>query len=76
MGAFARFAGRRKRDALSSRCTTTSRARTVSIQPLKQAAPLIELFEIEKALYELRYELRNRPQWAGIPLRALLSRDG
>jgi maltose alpha-D-glucosyltransferase / alpha-amylase len=33
--------------------------------------PLIALFEIEKALYELRYELGNRPDWAPIPLRAL-----
>jgi maltose alpha-D-glucosyltransferase/alpha-amylase len=33
--------------------------------------PLIVLFEIEKALYELRYELGNRPDWAPIPLRAL-----
>jgi maltose alpha-D-glucosyltransferase / alpha-amylase len=37
------------------------------------AGPLLELFEIEKALYELRYELRNRPEWASIPLTALLS---
>jgi maltose alpha-D-glucosyltransferase/alpha-amylase len=34
-------------------------------------APLITLFEIEKALYELRYELGNRPDWVPIPLRAL-----
>jgi maltose alpha-D-glucosyltransferase/alpha-amylase len=33
--------------------------------------PLIVLFEIEKALYELRYELGNRPDWAPIPLHAL-----
>jgi maltose alpha-D-glucosyltransferase / alpha-amylase len=31
----------------------------------------VELFEIEKALYELRYELGSRPDWASIPLRAL-----
>jgi maltose alpha-D-glucosyltransferase/alpha-amylase len=43
---------------------------------LSQARPLIQLFEIEKALYELRYELRNRPAWTSIPLRALLSSDG
>jgi maltose alpha-D-glucosyltransferase/alpha-amylase len=43
---------------------------------LTQALPLIQLFEIEKALYELRYELRNRPAWTSIPLRALLSSDG
>ena len=32
---------------------------------------LLKLFEIEKALYELRYELGSRPDWAHIPLRAL-----
>ena len=26
------------------------------------------LFELEKALYELRYELNNRPDWVGVPL--------
>ncbi|MGH2519148.1 MAG: hypothetical protein ACRDF8_05040, partial [Chloroflexota bacterium] len=29
---------------------------------------LLELFQLAKALYELRYELSNRPSWAGIPL--------
>ena len=33
---------------------------------------LLQLFELEKALYELRYELRNRPDWAHIPLTAVL----
>jgi maltose alpha-D-glucosyltransferase/alpha-amylase len=37
------------------------------------AAQLIELFSLEKALYELRYELANRPDWVGIPLAAVLS---
>ena len=32
---------------------------------------LLDLFEIEKAFYELRYELDNRPDWADIPLEAL-----
>ena len=36
------------------------------------ARPLIDLFTIEKALYELRYELDNRPTWVGVPLRGLL----
>jgi maltose alpha-D-glucosyltransferase/alpha-amylase len=29
---------------------------------------LLELFELEKALYELRYELNNRPDWVRWPL--------
>jgi len=33
---------------------------------------LLGLFELEKALYELRYELGNRPAWAGIPLQGML----
>jgi maltose alpha-D-glucosyltransferase / alpha-amylase len=32
---------------------------------------LIQLFELEKALYEVRYELGNRPDWAVIALRSL-----
>jgi maltose alpha-D-glucosyltransferase/alpha-amylase len=33
---------------------------------------LLDLFQIEKALYELRYEIANRPDWISIPLRGLL----
>lgn len=33
---------------------------------------LLSLFELEKALYELRYELDNRPDWVGIPLAGIL----
>ena len=33
---------------------------------------LLGLFELEKALYELRYELNNRPTWVGIPLQGIL----
>jgi maltose alpha-D-glucosyltransferase/alpha-amylase len=52
-------------------------ARSHGLYPsLDQARPLLELFEIEKALYELRYELRNRPQWVPIPLHALMVSHG
>lgn len=33
---------------------------------------LLGLFELEKALYELRYELNNRPDWVAIPLQGIL----
>ncbi len=33
---------------------------------------LLALFELEKLVYELRYEARNRPDWASIPLVGLL----
>jgi maltose alpha-D-glucosyltransferase / alpha-amylase len=33
---------------------------------------LLELFVLEKALYELAYEADNRPEWLRIPLSGLL----
>jgi len=32
---------------------------------------LLTVFELEKAVYELRYELDNRPDWVGIPVAAI-----
>lgn len=37
---------------------------------------LIELFELEKALYELRYEISNRPGWINVPLQGVLALCG
>ncbi len=34
-------------------------------------ARFLELFELEKALYELRYDLEHRPEWAAVPARAV-----
>jgi maltose alpha-D-glucosyltransferase / alpha-amylase len=34
---------------------------------------LLELFLIEKALYEVRYEINMRPNWVGVPLRGLMA---
>ena len=42
-------------------------------ESLEAVRPLLQLFEIEKALYEVRYELGNRPDWATIPLRSLIA---
>jgi len=39
------------------------------------AERLIDLFAIEKALYEVRYELANRPDWVAIPLRWLREKN-
>jgi maltose alpha-D-glucosyltransferase/alpha-amylase len=41
-------------------------------QQAEDAQRLIELFLIEKALYEVRYELDMRPQWLRIPIAGLL----
>jgi maltose alpha-D-glucosyltransferase/alpha-amylase len=37
-----------------------------------QRASLLNLFLIDKALYELQYEMNNRPDWVRIPLRGLM----
>jgi maltose alpha-D-glucosyltransferase/alpha-amylase len=34
---------------------------------------LLDAFILEKAFYELRYELNNRPEWVAIPIDAILS---
>ena len=41
-----------------------------ALLPAGQAATekLLSIFELEKAIYELRYELNNRPEWVGIPV--------
>ena len=33
---------------------------------------LLAVYELEKAVYELRYELDNRPEWVGIPVAGIL----
>ena len=44
-----------------------------ALMPAGQAAVerLLTIFELEKAVYELRYELNNRPEWIGIPVAAI-----
>jgi maltose alpha-D-glucosyltransferase/alpha-amylase len=37
---------------------------------------LLKLFETEKVLYELAYELNNRPTWVWIPLRGVVGMLG
>src|SRR5579859_7966687 len=43
---------------------------------LEPGQGLLGLFELEKALYELRYELGNRPSWVGIPVQGILDWSG
>ena len=41
-----------------------------TLLPAGQAAidKLLAIFELEKAVYELRYEMNNRPDWVAIPV--------
>ena len=38
------------------------------VPPRETATRLLGIFELEKAVYELRYELNNRPEWVSIPV--------
>jgi predicted trehalose synthase len=33
---------------------------------------MLSIFELEKAVYELRYELNNRPDWVSIPVAGIV----
>ena len=50
---------------------TAGNALFVPTEPSQRDA-LLRLFVLEKALYELNYELNNRPEWARIPLFGIL----
>jgi maltokinase len=45
-----------------------------SLLPPGEAASmqLLSIFELEKAVYELRYELNNRPDWVRIPVAGIV----
>jgi maltose alpha-D-glucosyltransferase/alpha-amylase len=45
-------------------------------ESLQPGQGVLGLFELEKALYELRYEIGNRPTWVGIPLQGILDWGG
>lgn len=38
-----------------------------------QVKTLLDIYLVEKALYELRYELNNRPDWVSVPLAGILN---
>jgi maltose alpha-D-glucosyltransferase / alpha-amylase len=62
---------RQAREAFLAGYDETARAAGLYVR-FEDAAPLLQLFEIEKALYEVRYELGNRPDWVSTPVRSLL----
>lgn len=42
----------------------------------EESLRVIHVYELDKALYELRYEMRNRPDWLAIPLQGILGLMG
>ena len=53
------------------RGATAGQALFVPAEP-SQRSELVQLFMLDKALYELNYELNNRPDWVRIPLAAIM----
>jgi len=43
------------------------------LPPPQQSQSLLCAYQLEKALYELLYELNNRPAWLRIPLAGILA---
>jgi maltose alpha-D-glucosyltransferase/alpha-amylase len=64
---------RRLRQSFLDGYLTSAIARDVSFVPRDREAidAWIDFFEFEKALYEVEYEVNNRPDWAHIPLRGI-----
>jgi maltose alpha-D-glucosyltransferase/alpha-amylase len=50
----------------------TMRGRGIVPDDAVQFAELLDAFMLEKAFYELSYELNNRPTWVRIPLRGII----
>jgi maltose alpha-D-glucosyltransferase/alpha-amylase len=49
-------------------------AGTLLVPPAAESfEQLLEIYVLDKALYELMYELNNRPAWVRIPLAGILA---
>ena len=48
------------------------RAPAAMLPPAESQERQLALFELEKAFYELRYELDHRPDWVTIPVHGIL----
>ena len=73
VGAAPRPAGARRtsssgRASASSRPTWPRSTRRCCPAGEAAIANLLSVFELEKAIYELQYELDNRPDWVAIPV--------
>jgi maltokinase len=60
-----------ERAAPIAAATWLSEAREAFLGAYGARGPLVDAFELEKALYEVRYEANNRPDWLWLPLGAI-----
>jgi maltose alpha-D-glucosyltransferase/alpha-amylase len=65
------FAERCSRAFFTSYCKSAEPEGFLPANP-EELQALLDIHLVEKALYELLYELNNRPSWAELPLRGLL----
>ena len=69
---------RASRRGRRTRAVPSSPGISIAIDPLllpsEQSSidQLLAIFELEKAVYELNYEIQNRPDWVDIPVAAIL----
>lgn len=65
--------GQRARAAFLAGYSTSIRSVRPDLLPVddQEFDAALDFFMIDKALYEIRYEMDNRPEWLEIPLRAL-----
>jgi maltose alpha-D-glucosyltransferase/alpha-amylase len=65
---------RRLRETFLDGYLTAATAQEAAFLPRDREAvdAWVNFFELEKALYEVEYEVNNRPRWAHIPLRGTL----
>ena len=68
-------------EAASCGAFQESYLKAISVQPsllpgAAETEALLSAYLLEKALYELLYELNNRPAWVGIPLAGILALRG
>jgi maltose alpha-D-glucosyltransferase/alpha-amylase len=61
----------------TARCFLEGYFQAVKGQPFippsqKERQDLLRIFTVEKSFYELKYEMNNRPDWIGLPVRGIL----
>ena len=68
---FDRLRAHAEESVLAATTARRSRKRPTPVDAPEAEQALLDLFLIEKAAYEIRYEAANRPTWIGLPVRGL-----